>query len=118
MPQRHAQHQQWSPGRLLNWAQDIGPQVLLWVQQRIEEKEHPEQAYRVVLGLLSLKRAYSARRLEQACRIANERSLGRLKNVKSILRSNLDQSPESGPVAPACELPQSHENIRGPKSFH
>jgi hypothetical protein len=25
MPEQHAQHQQWTPGRLMNWAQSIGP---------------------------------------------------------------------------------------------
>jgi hypothetical protein len=32
MPEQHAQHQQWTPGRLMNWAQSIGPEVLVWAR--------------------------------------------------------------------------------------
>jgi hypothetical protein len=117
MPERHAQHQRWTPGRLMNWAQSIGPEVLIWVKRQLERKAHPEQAYRVCLGLLSLSRSYPADRLNQACGIANQKSLLKLKNVKAILQSNLDKLPESVP-AQLSWLPQDHENIRGAASFH
>ena len=115
-PEQHAQHQQWTPGRLMNWAQSIGPEVLQWVKTQLQRKAHPEQAYRVCLGLLNLNRAYPAERLNQACAIANKESLFKLKNVKAILHSNRDKLPETIPVQLA--LPQDHENIRGAKSFH
>jgi len=51
MPEQHAQHQQWTPGRLMNWAQSIGPEVLKWVKAQLQRKAHPEQACRVCLGL-------------------------------------------------------------------
>jgi len=117
MPEQHAQHQQWTPGRLMYWAQAIGPEVLKWVKAQLQRKAHPEQAYRVCLGLLNLNRTYSAERLNQACAIANQESLFKLKNVKTILHSNLDKLPESTPVQLSL-LPQDHANIRGAKSFH
>lgn len=117
MPERHARHQQWTPGRLMNWAQAIGPDVLNWVKAQLQCKPHPEQAYRVCLGLLSLSRAYPAERLNQACAIANQQALFKLKNVKAILQSNLDTLPPSVPVQMSV-LPQDHENIRGARSFH
>lgn len=55
-------------------------------------------------------------RLEAACRIANKAGLIRLKQVKSILQSNRDQLPEQLDLE--TELPQDHENIRGPRTFH
>jgi hypothetical protein len=55
--------------------------------------------------------------LNQACAIANQESLFKLKNVKAILQSNRDKLPESLPVQLSL-LPQDHENIRGAKSFH
>ncbi len=117
MPNRHAKHLEWTPGRLMNWAKDIGSEVLLWVKALLEQKQHPEQAYRVCLGLLNLTRSYSNNRLDNACAIANQHSLYKLKHIKEILLSNQDklllQSNEQLPL-----LPQSHENIRGPKSFH
>ena len=116
MPKRHQKHQQWTPGRLKNWARDIGPAVLAWVDTQLSTKAHPEQAYRVCLGLLALSQAYPRERLEAACRIANKAGLIRLKQVKSILQSNRDLLPEQLDLD--TDLPQDHENIRGPHTFH
>ena len=117
MPKRHQKHQQWTPGRLMNWAQDIGPQVLKWVQALLHRKTHEQQAYRACLGLLNLSRQYPAARLNTACAIANQKHLYRLKHIKDILRSNQDQLVTTAPEQ-STWLPQSHENIRGPGSFH
>ncbi len=73
-------------------------------------------AYRLCLGLLNLSRKYLTARLNLSGRIANKEGLIRLKQIKSILRSNRDQLPEQ--LSLATELPQDHENIRGPNSFH
>ena len=116
MPKRHQKHQQWTPGRLKNWAREIGPDVLLWVNTQLTTKDHPEQAYRVCLGLLNLSRQYPPQRLNAACRIANKAGLLRLKQIKSILLSNQDRLPEQ--LSFDTELPQDHENIRGPRNFH
>ena len=116
MPKRHRQHQQWTPGRLKNWAKTLGPEVLRWITTQLNTKAHPEQAYRLCLGLLNLSREYPARRLEAACRIANREGLLRLKQITSILRSNRDQLPEQLDLE--TTLPQDHENIRGPHNFH
>lgn len=116
MPQRHQKHQQWTPGRLKNWAKDIGPEVLLWVDAQLKSKQHPEQAYRICLGLLSLSREYPVERLDAACKIANQGGLMRLKQIKSILKSNRDKLPDQLDLQ--VELSQDHENIRGPQNFH
>jgi transposase len=116
MPTRHHRHQQWSPGRLKQWAQAIGPQTLAWVDRQLQTKAHPEQAYRVCLGLLNLSRDYPAQRLERACQIANREGLLRLKQIRSILHSNRDRLPEQLDLA--TDLPQDHANIRGPENFH
>ncbi|MCK5478559.1 MAG: IS21 family transposase, partial [Methylococcales bacterium] len=117
MPVKHEKHHKWTPGRLMNWAKDIGDEVLVWVKTVLKQRQHEEQAYRVCLGLLNLSRSYPAERLNKACSIANKNSLYRLKHIKDILLSNQDQLlPESKESLQT--LPQSHENIRGPKSFH
>jgi transposase len=116
MPRRHQKHHKWTPGRLKNWAGEIGPQALRWVDRQLSAKDHPEQAYRVCLGLLNLSRDYPPERLEAACRIANREGLLRLKQIRSILHSNRDRLPEQ--LSLQTELPQDHENIRGPGNFH
>lgn len=117
MPERHARHQQWTPGRLMNWAQTLGPEVLQWVKTQLQRKAHPEQAYRVCLGLLHLNRSYPSERLNQACAIANKEALYKLKNIKAILQSHRDKLPDAV-SAQSPLLPQDHENIRGAHSFH
>ena len=116
MPKRHQKQQQWSPGRLKSWARDCGPEVLRWVDHQLLSRDHPEQAYRVCLGLLNLSRDYPIARLDAACRIANQSGLTRLKQIQSILQSNRDQLPEQTDLQ--LDLPQDHQNIRGPKTFH
>ncbi len=117
MPVKHEKHHKWTPGRLMNWAKDIGDEVLLWVKTVLNQRQHPEQAYRVCLGLLNLSRSYPAERLNKACLIANKNSLYKLKHIKDILLSNQDQLlPENKESLPT--LPQAHENIRGPESFN
>lgn len=117
MPERHRKQGEWTPERLLQWAQRLGPDIRVWVQSRLSEKEHPEQAYRVCLGLLNLGRSYPPERLNATCRIANREGLTRLKHIRAILSSNRDQLQEPLPLT-TPELPQDHANIRGPQSFH
>jgi len=117
MPTQHEKHHQWSSGRLMNWAKDLGDEVLIWVKSILAQKQHEQQAYRVCLGLLNLSRKYDGQRLNKACFIANKNKLYRLKQIKSILQSNQDQLL-SITKEQSTLLPQTHENIRGPKSFH
>jgi len=117
MPVKHEKHHQWTAGRLMNWAKDLGDDVLVWVKAILRQKQHEQQAYRVCLGLLNLSRHYPGSRLNNACAIANKHKLYRLKQIKAILLSNQDKLlPEQ--KEQRTLLPQSHENIRGPKSFH
>ena len=68
MPKRHQAQQQWTPGRLKRWARDVGPETGAWVSDQFERRAHPEQAYKVCLGLLNLSKQYPATRLNAACR--------------------------------------------------
>jgi len=117
MPERHQKDHQWTPGRLMNWAKDIGDETLIWIKRQLASKAHEEQAYRVCLGLLNLSKRYPQARLEAACGLANRQSLDRLKQINGILQSNQDRLYRK-PSTEEVHLPQSHENIRGPQSFH
>lgn len=119
MPVKHEKHHQWSAGRLMNWGKDLGDEVLRWVQTQLKQKQHEQQAYRVCLGLLNLSKNYPARRINNACAIANKHQLYRLKQIKSILQSNQDQLIREAHANDSLPLlPQVHENIRGPESFN
>ena len=101
----------------MNWAKGQGDQILAWVQYQLQSKAHEQQAYRVCLGLLNLTKQYSAERLNRACGLANEQGLYRLRQVKDILLSNQDKLYQSSQPT-AYQLPQDHENIRGPHHYH
>lgn len=116
MPERHAKHLKWTPERLLAWASRVGPDTHDWIKRQLEIKTHPEQAYRVCLGLLNLSREYPENRINAACRMANDSDLLRLKQIKSILKSHRDQLPDQLDLM--VELPQDHDNVRGPEHFH
>jgi hypothetical protein len=46
MPHAHRKQHDWSPERQLNWAKDLGPNVLILTQKMLARKAHPEQTYR------------------------------------------------------------------------
>ena len=115
MPKSHQKHMQWTPGRFLNWAKDIGPHTLQLVQHVLEHKPHPEHGYRTCLGLLNLTKPYGAPRLEAACARAMALGSPTRKSVLSILEKGLDREP----LAPeTSDTPLPHEHIRGPDYFH
>lgn len=115
MPKRHRKHQQWTPGRLLNWAKQTGPEVLIFTQQLLEGREHPEQGYRACLGVLNLSRSYGADRVNAACARALQLKAFRVKSVQSILQQGLDQVP----LEVESDSPDlgAHENVRGAKYY-
>lgn len=115
MPRQHAAHHKWNPKKLSDWAKNIGSDTQHWVEAQMASRDHPEQAYKVCLGLLNLSRDYPTCRLNAACRLANEEGLMRLRQVKSILKSNRDKLTIE--TSPDIALPQQHENVRGASSF-
>jgi transposase len=119
MPKSHQAHQNWSPGRFLNWATDIGPATLDVVQRQLKDRPHPEHGYRACLGLLNLSRRYSRDRLEQACSRALAINSASYQSISSILKQGLDQLPlplnEEEPEL--ADLPV-HTNVRGSRYYH
>ncbi len=117
MPVNHRAHATWTPARLLNWGDRIGPNTRRLVQQFIDAKQHPEQAYRACLGLLNLNKSYGDARLENACRIGLVEGLHTVKSIRNILQHKLDQVPASTEDV-NTPLNQHHENVRGSKQYH
>ena len=118
MPIRHYRHAKWSPERLKKWAFQVGVETSQWVEGRLNAKAHPEQAYRICLGLLNLSRQYAPKRLESACRLANQKGLFRLHQIKSILLHHRDNLPdEAFENEPVLKPLKEHEHVRGPQHF-
>ena len=117
MPSSHLAHREWSPGRFLHWAQDIGPCTRQVVQQQLESRPHPEHGYRACLGLLNLSRRYSRVRLEKACERALAIRSINYQSIASILKQGLDQQTLEGDSHLQDDLPL-HDNVRGATYYH
>jgi transposase len=119
MPSAHRKHMKWTPGRLLNWGQKIGPGTRAVVQWQLENRPHPEQGYRACLGLLNLAKTYGEERLDAACRRALAIGSPTRKRIIAILKANLDQHPDLFPATDtaAATASRTHANVRGADYF-
>jgi transposase len=113
-PKSHRAHLQWTPSRMVHWAETIGPNTARLFERIMNDKPHPEMGYRGCLGIIRLADKYSPQRVEAACERALLTGACRYKSVESILKNSLDQSPVAFPP-PASTLP--HDNIRGAEYF-
>ena len=112
MPASHKAHREWTPQRLLDWGERIGPFTRQIVDYQLTHKPHPEMGYRSCLGLLSLARQYGYVRLEAASRVAMQLRARNARTVRNLLKQGLEQQPLPKLAAPAAQ-PVDHENLRG-----
>lgn len=117
MPAAHRAHREWTPARLLHWADSIGVATAGLVTHLLETKPHPEQGYRACLGLLALARKYGNARLEAGCARALALGAKTRKSVASILAAGLDRHPNTAELFTDTVLP-AHQNVRGPQYYH
>jgi transposase len=110
-PKSHQKHLEWTPSRIIRWAEQTGPSTAALADQIMKARPHPEQGYRSCLGLLRLGERYGKARLEAACARALRVKATSYRSVQSILQRGLDQLPADEQTR--LVLPQNHENIRG-----
>ena len=116
MPKSHQQYSDWSPQRLVRWAQNSGPATVGVITTVLAARAHPQQGYRSCLGILRLGKSYGEQRLEAACGRALLLGTSRYKSIESILKHGLDNKPL--PEQSELSLPTDHDNIRGPSYYH
>src|SRR3954451_5261111 len=63
MPSAHRRYAEWTPARLMREAEKIGPATLALFEAIMRAKPHPEQGFRVCLGILRLAKGYGVERL-------------------------------------------------------
>jgi len=113
MPEAHQKHLEWTPDRLISWAQKIGDHCAQAVKAIIESKPHPELGYRACLGIMRLSRDHGSQRVEAACRRALTFDACSYRSIKSILKTKLDKEPLPGSEEPTPLSVQEHKNVRG-----
>jgi len=111
MPRHHREYVQWSPERLIRWAQQTGSNTAQVVEQILAARAHPVQGYRACLGILRLGKQHGAARLEAACVRALALNALSYKSIDSILKHGLENQPL--PPRPIAHPPIRHAHIRG-----
>lgn len=101
---------EWTPQRFINWGANIDDAVKEFIIQVLEKKQHPEQAYKSCMGVLSMERKVGRERLTNACKRALEYGIYNYMIIKKILDKSLDKIKDEQILDEA--LPK-HNNIRG-----
>ena len=113
----HRQHAEWTPSRVVQWAQSVGPACAQLVEELMKRRPYPQQGFRSALGIIRLadKEKYGTQRVEKACARALRHRAFSYKSVAAILQHHLEDveaaHEDKGP------LPQ-HENVRGADYYH
>lgn len=116
MPSSHRAHAEWTPSRLIHWAEKAGPAAGRLVAGILKSRPHPEQGYRACLGLMRLGRRYGRERLEMACARAEHLRSYSYRTVKNILAADQDRLPLEDDSSVPAPTP-SHSNIRGAEYY-
>jgi len=111
MPPGHRQWSEWSPERLIRWAQQIGPTCKEAVEKILSSRAHPQQSFRTCLGILRLQKVYGANRLESVCSQAVLAGTLTYRSIETILRRPPDQ--QALPLLEPERPPIQHTNLRG-----
>ena len=116
MPPEHRWYAEWSPKRFRGWAKSFGTEVVKVIEAVLESRKHPEQAYKVCLGILNLGKKYGNDRLVKACAQANEFGTCSLKRIETLLKLSLEE--ERHPQLELVASIPTHENIRGSRYYN
>ena len=110
MPAEHAAYLKMTPEKIMRWACRTGEQTTLLSRTILDRRAHPAQGYRAILGIMNLGGKYGEDRLERACGMALRANSIRYRDVRSILKEELDRTLFDGKEE---EKSIEHCNIRG-----
>ncbi len=113
MPSQHQVMSEWNPQRLINWASTLGEYVETVISHILEQRQHPEQAYKVCLGILNLAKKFDKERLNKACRRAVDFQNYSYKGINNILANKLEDQQTDCFETPLT----THQNIRGNRYY-
>jgi transposase len=116
MPKAHREFAEWTPERLVRWAEKTGPATAGVIGHIMANRPHPQQGFRSCPGILRLGERYGNDRLEAACARALRLNACRYKSIESILQRGLDR--QALPEQQRLDLPAAHDHLRGPGYFH
>jgi transposase len=65
-PASHRAYLEWTPSRIVAWAEETGPATAALVSEIMRSKPHPEMGYRSCLGIIRLADKFGPERMEAA----------------------------------------------------
>jgi hypothetical protein len=105
----------WTPERFISWAEGIHEDVKLYILKVLDRKQHPEQAYKSCVGILSFAKKVGNDRLIKACQRALGYGIYNYKTIQNILERGMEQY-EQGEENEQLKMPL-HDNIRGEEYY-
>jgi transposase len=117
MPPQHRFKDDWNPDKLKWWATNVGDDTLRAVTHILEAKAYPEQAYKTILGILSLVHKHGNPVLNLACRKACNMERVNYHFIKEQAEYIKDQYEKENEAKQLSLLPPDHENIRGDEYY-
>lgn len=101
---------EWTPQRFIDWGTSIDPIVGEFIMKLLEARQHPEQAFKSCMGVLSYTKKVGDERLINACKRALDYDIYNYRIIQNILESGLDKIPND--LKQDQDIPD-HHNIRG-----
>ncbi len=110
MPPSHRFYAEWNPGKILSMSEEIGDNTKAVTKCVMDSSKHPEQGFKVCMGIISLAKRYGKERVNQACKRALDYEEYSYKFVNNLLKSGMEKVK----IQDNAEIVTSpHENIRG-----
>jgi hypothetical protein len=115
-PRSHQAHLEWTPSRMVHWAQTIGPHTARLFERILADKPHPEMGYR------SLPGHHSARRSVLTGSCGSRGGTGAVYwsvplSKRQVDPEELARRTSSVSTPPPSSPPPPHDNIRGAEYF-
>ncbi|PCI02147.1 MAG: IS21 family transposase [Zetaproteobacteria bacterium] len=116
MPKQHRHLAEFTEDEALQWGLEMGQATHDFMQTAMKEARRRDDSYRLLTGMKKLEEEYGQERIEKA----SIKCLGiggtKLRNIRSILKTNLDRTVTE--KIKINEADFEHENIRGSKYYH
>ncbi|MBA7514287.1 IS21 family transposase ISPpu7 [subsurface metagenome] len=114
MPSDHQFVDGWRPERFISWAEKMGGSVKEFIQLMLDQREHPQQAFKACMGVLNLGKKYDDEAMQLVCKKAIEVNSISHRFIANSLKNKTYKIEEedSGDM----KLP-FHDNIRGKDNY-
>lgn len=123
MPLAHQKYSEWSPTRLMAWAQSVGDDTVRAFNFLLTNKRHPESGFRTCISLVELAKSYGLSRLDGAASVALQINSVTLSSIRSILRTGRDKSvikteqPDAAVPPTLLNVQSNYMHVRGQNYF-